>query len=111
MQNNTISLGLNLLSSLTNIAKTNTNIDHNYINTFDKVVDFFYKTYIETLKSMETAESMKILEEIKEILKYNIEIIEAIASNRSKRIISSLKAKRNKIMEEYVNILKRGENA
>ncbi|MCD2309286.1 hypothetical protein LRB33_04675 [Borreliella burgdorferi] len=111
MQNNTIGLGLNLLSSLTNIAKTDTNIDHNYINTFSKVIDFFYKTYIETLKSMEKTESMKILEEIKEILKYNIEIIEAISTSKNKRIISSLKAKRNKIMQEYVNILQGGENA
>ncbi|WP_215539971.1 BlyB family putative holin accessory protein [Borreliella bavariensis] len=111
MQNNTIGLGLNLLSSLTNIAKTDTNIDHNYINTFNRVIDFFYKTYIETLKAMETAESMKIFEEIQDILKYNIEIIEAISSSKSNRIISSLKAKRNKIMQEYINILKRGENA
>ncbi|WP_210372204.1 BlyB family putative holin accessory protein, partial [Borreliella garinii] len=104
-------LGLNLLSSLTNIAKTDTNIDHNYINTFNRVIDFFYKTYIETLKAMETAESMKIFEEIQDILKYNIEIMEAISTSKSKRIISSLKAKRNKIMQEYINILKRGENA
>ncbi|WP_210376728.1 BlyB family putative holin accessory protein [Borreliella valaisiana] len=110
MQNNTIGLGLNLLSNLTNIAKAETNIDHNYINTFSKVIDFFYKTYIETLKSMETAESMKIFEEIQNILKYNIEIIDAISSSKSKRIISSLKAKRNKIMKEYLNTLKRGEN-
>ncbi len=53
MQNNTIGLGLNLLSNLTNIAKSEINIDHNYINTFIKVIDFFYKTYIETLKAME----------------------------------------------------------
>ncbi|WP_267903701.1 BlyB family putative holin accessory protein, partial [Borreliella bavariensis] len=46
-----------------------------------------------------------------DILKYNIEIIEAIASSKSQRIISSLKAKRNKIMKEYVDTLKRGENA
>ncbi len=111
MQNNTIGLGLNLLSSLTNIAKTDTNIDHNYINTFNRVIDFFYKTYIGTLKSMEKAESMKIFEEIQDILKYNIEIIEAISSSKSQRIISSLKAKRNKIMKEYVDTLKRGENA
>ncbi|WP_215538038.1 BlyB family putative holin accessory protein [Borreliella bavariensis] len=111
MQNNTIGLGLNLLSSLTNIAKTDTNIDHNYINTFNRVIDFFYKTYIGTLKSMEKAESMKIFEEIQDILKYNIEIIEAIASSKSQRIISSLKAKRNKIMKEYVDTLKGGENA
>ncbi|XPC98087.1 BlyB family putative holin accessory protein (plasmid) [Borreliella japonica] len=111
MQNNTIGLGLNLLSNLTNIAKTDTNIDHNYINTFNRVIDFFYKTYIGTLKSMETAESTKIFEEIQDILKYNLEIIEAIASNKSNKIISSLKAKRNKIMREYVNILKRGDNA
>ncbi|WP_418909504.1 BlyB family putative holin accessory protein (plasmid) [Borreliella sinica] len=111
MQNNTLELGLNLLSSLTNIAKTDTNIDHNYINTFSSIVNFFYKTYIGTLKSMEKAESMKIFEEIQEILKYNIEIIEAISSSKSNRIISSLKAKRNKIMKEYVDMLKRGENA
>ncbi|WP_210370077.1 BlyB family putative holin accessory protein [Borreliella garinii] len=111
MQNNTIGLGLNLLSSLTDIAKTDTNIDHNYINTFNRVIDFFYKTYIETLKAMETAKSMKIFEEIQDILKYNIEIIEAISTSKSKRIISSLKAKHNKIMQEYINILKRGENA
>ncbi|WP_210360915.1 BlyB family putative holin accessory protein [Borreliella garinii] len=111
MQNNTIGLGVNLLSNLTNIAKAETNIDHNYINTFSKVIDFFYKTYIETLKSMEKAESMKIFEEIQNIVNYNIEIIEAISSNKSKRIISSLKVKRNKIMKEYVNTLKRGENA
>ncbi len=43
MQKNTIELGLNLLSSLTNIAKTDTNIDHNYINTFSKVIDFSIK--------------------------------------------------------------------
>ncbi|WP_268827621.1 BlyB family putative holin accessory protein, partial [Borreliella garinii] len=49
MQNNTIGLGLNLLSSLTNIAKAETNIDHNYINTFSRVIDFFYKTYIGSL--------------------------------------------------------------
>ncbi len=111
MQNNTIVLGLNLLSSLTDIAKTDTNIDHNYINTFNRVIDFFYKTYIETLKAMEKAESIKIFEEIQDILKYNIEIIEAISTSKSKRIISSLKAKRNKIMKEYVDTLKRGENA
>ncbi|ACN93313.1 Borrelia BBR25 lipoprotein (plasmid) [Borreliella finlandensis] len=111
MQNNTISLGLNLLSNLTNIAKANTNINHNYINTFGRVIDFFYKTYIETLKSIETAESMKIFEEIQDILKYNIEIIEATSSDKNKRIISSIKAKRNKIMKEYINTLKRGENA
>ncbi|WP_421115131.1 BlyB family putative holin accessory protein (plasmid) [Borreliella andersonii] len=111
MQNNTIELGLNLLSSFTNIAKIDTNIDHNYINTFGKVIDFFYKTYIGTLKSMETAQSMKIFEEIQDILKFNIEIIEAISSYKNKRIISSLKAKRNKIMKEYINTLKRGENA
>ncbi|WP_418457462.1 BlyB family putative holin accessory protein [Borreliella andersonii] len=111
MQNNTIDLGFNLLSSLTNIAKTDTNIDHNYINTFSKVIDFFYKTYIGTLKSMEIVQSMKIFEEIQDILKYNIEIIEAISSDKNKRIISSLKAKRNKIMKEYINTLKRGENA
>ncbi|WP_268827274.1 BlyB family putative holin accessory protein, partial [Borreliella garinii] len=45
------------------------------------------------------------------ILKYNIEIIEAISTSKSKRIISSLKAKRNKMMKEYINILKRGKNA
>ncbi|WP_215537783.1 BlyB family putative holin accessory protein [Borreliella bavariensis] len=111
MGNNSIGLGLNLLSSLTNIAKTDTNINHNYINTLSKLIDFFYKTYMSTLKSMETAESMKIFEEIQDILKYNIERIEAIASSKSNRIISSLKAKRNKIMQEYINILKRGENA
>ncbi|MCD2349970.1 hypothetical protein LRB78_04810, partial [Borreliella americana] len=55
--------------------------------------------------------SMKIFEEIQDILKYNIEIIEAISTDKSKKIINSLKAKRNKIMKEYVNILKRGENA
>ncbi|WLN24788.1 BlyB family putative holin accessory protein [Borreliella bavariensis] len=111
MQNNTIGLGLNLLSSLTNIAKTDTSIDHNYINTFSKVIDFFYKTYMSTLKSMGKAESMKILEEIQDILKYNIEILEAISTSKSNRIISSLKAKHNKIMREHINILKRGENA
>uniref|UniRef100_UPI002286AEE1 BlyB family putative holin accessory protein n=1 Tax=Borreliella valaisiana TaxID=62088 RepID=UPI002286AEE1 len=72
---------------------------------------FLYKTYIETLKAMEKAESIKIFEEIQDILKYNLEIIEAISTSKSKRIISSLKAKRNKIMQEYINILKRGENA
>ncbi|WP_210377411.1 BlyB family putative holin accessory protein, partial [Borreliella garinii] len=104
-------LGLNLLSSLTNIAKTDTNIDHNYINTFSRVIDFFYKTYIGSLKSMETTESMKIFKEIQDIVNCNIEIIEAISNSKNKRIISSLKAKRNKIMKEYVNALKRGENA
>ncbi|PRR07351.1 BlyB family putative holin accessory protein, partial [Borreliella burgdorferi] len=72
---------------------------------------FFYKTYISTLKSMETAESTKIFEEIQDILKYNIEIIEAISTDKSKRIITSLKSTRNKIMKEYIKILKRGENA
>ncbi len=61
---------------------------------------------------MGKAESMKIFEEIQDILKYNIEIIEAISTSKNKRIISSLKAKRNKIMKEYVGTtLKRGENA
>ncbi|MCR8876737.1 hypothetical protein CV657_06615, partial [Borreliella burgdorferi] len=62
-------------------------------------------------KSMETAESTKIFEEIQDILKYNIEIIEAISTDKSKRIITSLKSTRNKIMKEYIKILKRGENA
>ncbi|WP_268827889.1 BlyB family putative holin accessory protein, partial [Borreliella valaisiana] len=35
----------------------------------------------------------------------------AISTGKNKRIISSLKAKRNKIMQEYLNTLKRGENA
>ncbi len=60
---------------------------------------------------METAESTKIFEEIQDILKYNIEIIEAISTDKSKRIITSLKSTRNKIMKEYIKILKRGENA
>ncbi len=34
-----------------------------------------------------------------------------ISTGKSKRIISSLKAKRNKIMKERVDTLKRGENA
>ncbi len=60
---------------------------------------------------METAESMRIFAKIQDILKCNIKIIEAIFTNKSKRIISSLKAKRNKIMHEYINLLKGGENA
>lgn len=60
---------------------------------------------------MGKAELIKIFEEIQDILKYNIKIIEAISTSKSKRIISSLKAKRNKIMKEYVDTLKRGENA
>lgn len=60
---------------------------------------------------MGKAELIKIFEEIQDILKYNIEIIEAISTSKSKRIISSLKAKRNKIMKEYVDTLKGGENA
>ncbi len=60
---------------------------------------------------MEKAESMKIFEEIKDILKYNIETIEAISTIKNKRIISSLKAKRNKIMKEYLGTLKGDENA
>ncbi len=60
---------------------------------------------------METAESTKIFEEIKDILKYNIEIIEAISYDKNKKIITSLKAKRNKIMKEYIKMLKRSENA
>ncbi len=64
-----------------------------------------------TLKAIKTAKSTKIFKEIQDILKYNIEIIEAISSSKIMKIISSLKAKRNKIMQEYINILKRGENA
>ncbi|WP_373584406.1 MULTISPECIES: BlyB family putative holin accessory protein [Borreliella] len=78
------------------------------MNTFNRVIDFFYKTYMSTLKAIKTAKSTKIFKEIQDILKYNIEIIEAISSNK---IISLLKAKRNKIMQEYINILKRGKNA
>nr|WP_151074434.1 BlyB family putative holin accessory protein [Borreliella turdi] len=63
---------------------------------------------------METTESMKIFEEIQDIVNCNIEIIEAISNNKSKSksksIISSLKATRNKIMKEYVSALKIGEN-
>ncbi|ACL35259.1 hypothetical protein BGAFAR04_Ab0025 (plasmid) [Borreliella garinii Far04] len=40
-----IGLGLNLLSSLTNIAKTDTNIDHNYINTFNSKRFFLQNIY------------------------------------------------------------------
>ncbi|MCD2399620.1 hypothetical protein LRB66_05260, partial [Borreliella burgdorferi] len=47
----------------------------------------------------------------KDILKYNIEIIEAISYDKNKKIITSLKAKRNKIMKEYIKMLKRSENA
>ncbi|MCD2375758.1 hypothetical protein LRB56_06100, partial [Borreliella burgdorferi] len=53
----------------------------------------------------------KIFEEIKDILKYNIEIIEAISADKNKKIITSLKATRNKIMKEYIKMLKRSENA
>ncbi|MCD2421050.1 hypothetical protein LRB79_06110, partial [Borreliella burgdorferi] len=61
--------------------------------------------------SMETAESTKIFEEIQDILKYNIEIIEAISADKNKKIITSLKSTRNKIMREYIKMLKRSENA
>ncbi len=54
---------------------------------------------------------MKIFEEIQDILKYHIEIIGVISTGKSKRIISSLKAKRNKIIKGYLDTLKRGENA
>ncbi|WP_418906468.1 BlyB family putative holin accessory protein (plasmid) [Borreliella turdi] len=52
---------------------------------------------------------MKIFKEIQGIVNCNIEIIKAISNSKS--IISSLKAKHNKIMKEYVSALKIGENA
>ncbi|MCD2321153.1 BlyB family putative holin accessory protein, partial [Borreliella burgdorferi] len=40
-----------------------------------------------------------------------IEIIEAISADKNKKIITSLKSTRNKIMREYIKMLKRSENA
>uniref|UniRef100_UPI0004654294 BlyB family putative holin accessory protein n=1 Tax=Borrelia persica TaxID=44448 RepID=UPI0004654294 len=74
---NTISLGVHILNKFTDIIKTpNQHNTANYVNIFTKVVNYFYSLYIDNLSKMERRESMKILSEIEDILKLNIEIIE-----------------------------------
>ncbi|WP_024652941.1 BlyB family putative holin accessory protein, partial [Borrelia persica] len=78
-----------------------------YLNIFNKVVNYFYSIYTDNITKMERHEAMKILSEIEDILKINIEIIEnSKDSEVNKKHISALRSKRNKIMNAYIKILK-----
>ncbi|QTL84018.1 BlyB family putative holin accessory protein [Borrelia miyamotoi] len=59
---------------------------------------------------MEQKEAIKLLSEIEEILRLNIEIIEHSSDYYDNddylKYISQLRAKRNKIMSTYIKILK-----
>ncbi|WP_024652933.1 BlyB family putative holin accessory protein [Borrelia persica] len=108
MNENAISLGVDILNKFTDIIKTPAKHNTaNYVNIFTKVVNYFYSLYIDNLTKMERRESIKILSELEDILKLNIEIIENSKDKEvNKKRISALRSKRNKIMNAYIKILK-----
>ncbi|MBW6183936.1 hypothetical protein KZ870_21075 [Pseudomonas aeruginosa] len=77
---------------------------------FLKVVNYVYSLYEANINRMEQKEAIKLLSEIEEILRLNIEIIQHSQNYYDNddylKYISQLRAKRNKIMSTYIKILK-----
>ncbi|UPA18686.1 BlyB family putative holin accessory protein [Borrelia puertoricensis] len=109
MKLSTAKLSVDILNNFTEIIKNNHHGKNTatYINIFTKVVNYFYALYEASIYQMEGREAIKLLSEIEEILRINIEIIEnSIDSDELSKYTSQLRAKRNKIMSTYIKMLK-----
>ncbi|WAZ72465.1 BlyB family putative holin accessory protein (plasmid) [Borrelia miyamotoi] len=105
-------LGVEILTKFTEILQNkfqDKNTSH-YTNIFLKVVNYVYSLYEANINRMEQKEAIKLLSEIEEILRLNIEIIQHSQDYYDNddylKYISQLRAKRNKIMSTYIKILK-----
>ncbi|WDS49142.1 BlyB family putative holin accessory protein [Borrelia miyamotoi] len=105
-------LGVEILTKFTEILQNkyhDKNTAH-YTNIFLKVVNYVYSLYEANINRMEQKEAIKLLSEIEEILRLNIEIIQHSQDYYDNddylQYISQLRAKRNKIMSTYIKILK-----
>ncbi|UPA18457.1 BlyB family putative holin accessory protein [Borrelia puertoricensis] len=106
----TAKLSIDILNKFTELLKQDSNTNtQKYINIFSKVVNYFYSMYRDNLIKREQAESTKILSQFDDILRINLEIIDSSNEHLSKentKRIASLRLKRNKLMEAYINKLK-----
>ncbi|QFP42586.1 hypothetical protein F9Y90_05720 (plasmid) [Borrelia miyamotoi] len=105
-------LGVEILTKFTEILQNkfqDKNTSH-YTNIFLKVVNYVYSLYEANINRMEQKEAIKLLSEIEEILRLNIEIIQHSQDYYDNddylKYISQLRAKQNKIMSTYIKILK-----
>ncbi|WP_028328259.1 BlyB family putative holin accessory protein [Borrelia coriaceae] len=109
MKLSTAKTSVEILNKFTDMIKSNNQNKNTvtYINIFTKVVNYFYCLYEASVYQMEQKEAIKLLSEIEEILRINIEIIETTDDSKEiSKYISQLRAKRNKIMSTYIKMLK-----
>ncbi|WP_024655135.1 BlyB family putative holin accessory protein [Borrelia hispanica] len=112
MNLSTAKIGIDILNKFTELLQKNNN-DKNtstYTNIFLKVVNYIFSLYEASINRMEQNEAIKLLSELEEIIRINIEIIknseEYYNQNETAKYISQLRSKRNKIMNSYIKILK-----
>ncbi|WP_318250848.1 BlyB family putative holin accessory protein [Borrelia duttonii] len=105
-------MGIDILNKFTKILQKNNN-DKNtstYTNIFLKVVNYIFSLYEASINRMEQNEAIKLLSELEEIIRINIEIIknsdDYYNQDENAKYISQLRNKRNKIMNSYIKILK-----
>ncbi|AHH11508.1 hypothetical protein bcCo53_001066 (plasmid) [Borrelia coriaceae] len=109
MKLSTAKTSVEILNKFTDMIKSNNQNKNTvtYINIFTKVVNYFYSLYEASIYQMEQKEAIKLLSEIEEILRINIEIIETTDDSKEiSKYISQLRSKRNKIMSTYIKMLK-----
>ncbi|QFP42498.1 hypothetical protein F9Y90_05185 (plasmid) [Borrelia miyamotoi] len=112
MKLSTAKMGVDILTKFTEILKQDTQDKntHLYTNIFLKVVNYVYSLYQASISRMEQKEAIKLLSEIEEIIRLNIEIIENCDDYYDNddylKYITQLRAKRNKIMSTYIKVLK-----
>ncbi|ETZ17455.1 hypothetical protein BDCR2A_01623 [Borrelia duttonii CR2A] len=112
MNLSTAKIGIDILNKFTELLQKN-NHDKNtstYTNIFLKVVNYIFSLYEASINRMEQNEAIKLLSELEEIIRINIEIIknseDYYNQDENAKYISQLRNKRNKIMNSYIKILK-----
>ncbi|ETZ17719.1 hypothetical protein BDCR2A_01359 [Borrelia duttonii CR2A] len=112
MNLSTAKIGIDILNKFTELLQKNNN-DKNtstYTNIFLKVVNYIFSLYEASINRMEQNEAIKLLSELEEIIRINIEIIknseDYYNQDENAKYISQLRNKRNKIMNSYIKILK-----
>ncbi|AHH07568.1 Hypothetical protein BCD_1502 (plasmid) [Borrelia crocidurae DOU] len=112
MNLSTAKIGIDILNKFTELLQKNNN-DKNtstYTNIFLRVVNYIFSLYEANINRMEQNEAIKLLSELEEIIRINIEIIknseEYYNQEETAKYISQLRNKRNKIMNSYIRILK-----
>ncbi|ETZ17824.1 hypothetical protein BDCR2A_01238 [Borrelia duttonii CR2A] len=112
MNLSTAKININILNKFIELLQKNNN-DKNtstYINIFLRVVNYILSLYEASINRMEQNEAIKLLSELEEIIRINIEIIknsdDYYNQDENAKYISQLRNKRNKIMNSYIKILK-----